>query len=459
MEFFTKTKAVKLRSHLDKYLLADDDRHTVRQTRSSASSRRATWFVELLQDHDGAGGAPLIRLRSSFGTYLSASDAPFLLGVTGCKVVQAPAPPPDQNTAAAAACLEWRPVRDGFQVRLQSWCGKYLRGNGGTPPWRNSVTHDDPHTGATQKWIMWDVDSAMEFFHKAKAVRLRSHHDKYLLAADDEESVLQDRNGSSKSAKWWVEPVPGSDSIIRLKSSYGKYLTASNHPFLLGMTGRKVLQTLPRRLDSSVEWEPVREGTQIKLRTRYGNFLRANGGLPPWRNSVTHDIPHRTATQEWVLWNIDVVEIQVQSPAAAKSPASHHQQQLPHADSLNFEEPSSPSSFSFWLMQSTDSNVGSPPKLEGRTIYYHVADETGEVEDDVEVGYSLSFKGNGVEGLTQKLKEETGLEDIVVCSRSPLNGKLYPLRLQLPPNNADMHVIVVPSSSKGHISSPLLKLH
>ncbi|CAL1357289.1 unnamed protein product [Linum trigynum] len=534
MEFFTKTKAVKLRSHLDKYLLADDDRHTVRQTRSSASSRRATWFVELLQDHDGAGGAPLIRLRSSFGTYLSASDAPFLLGVTGCKVVQAPAPPPDQKTtAAAAACLEWRPVRDGFQVRLQSWCGKYLRGNGGTPPWRNSVTHDDPHTGATQKWIMWDVEaviggetesvaeylssvsslsslsdemleavsedykgsssprspmsvvppartprltvirsfspklsdsprkktdsfnqfrSAMEFFHKAKAVRLRSHHDKYLLADDDEESVLQDRNGSSKSAKWWVEPVPGSDSIIRLKSSYGKYLTASNHPFLLGMTGRKVLQTLPRRLDSSVEWEPVREGTQIKLRTRYGNFLRANGGLPPWRNSVTHDIPHRTATQDWVLWDMDVVEIQVQSPAAAKSPASQ-QQELPHADSLNFEESSSPSSFSakptnFSRQESTDSNVGSPPKLEGRTIYYHVADETGEVEDDVEVGYSLSFKGNGVEGLTQKLKEETGLEDIVVCSRSPLNGKLYPLRLQLPPNNADMHVIVVPSSSK-----------
>ncbi|CAI0410765.1 unnamed protein product [Linum tenue] len=34
--------------------------------------------------------------------------------------------------------------------------------------------------------------SAMEFFHKAKVVRLRSHHDKYLLADDNEESVLQD---------------------------------------------------------------------------------------------------------------------------------------------------------------------------------------------------------------------------------------------------------------------------
>ncbi|CAN1304615.1 hypothetical protein LINPERPRIM_LOCUS26257 [Linum perenne] len=81
--------------------------------------------------------------------------------------------------------------------------------------------------------------SAMDFFHKAKVGRLRSHHDKYLHADEDEESVLQDRIGSSKNAKWTVEPVPGSESLIRLKYCYSKYLTASNHPFLLGMTGRK----------------------------------------------------------------------------------------------------------------------------------------------------------------------------------------------------------------------------
>lgn len=160
----------------------------------------------------------------------------------------------------------------------------------------------------------------MDLFHRAKAVRLRSHHDKYLLADEDEESVFQDRNGSSRSARWTVEFVEG-ENVLRLRSCHGKYLTASNSPFLLGMTGKKVLQTHPKRLDSSLEWEPVREGFHVKLKTRYGNYLRANGGLPPWRNSVTHDIPHRTATQDWVLWEVDVVEIQVDSPGRSPQKA------------------------------------------------------------------------------------------------------------------------------------------
>ncbi|XP_022725267.1 uncharacterized protein LOC111281823 isoform X2 [Durio zibethinus] len=292
--------------------------------------------------------------------------------------------------------------------------------------------------------------TGMDLFLNAKAVRLRSHHDKYLLAEEDEESVTQDRNGSSKNARWTVEFVPGSQNIIRLKSSYNRYLTASNQPFLLGMTGRKVTQTLPRRLDSSVEWEPIREGSQVKLKTRYGNFLRANGGLPPWRNSVTHDIPHRTATQDWVLWDVDIMEIQEKSPGSGHRPS--FPPAIPHADSLDFES-ASPSSVSdksghFSRQESSDSYVGSPPKSEGRTIYFHVADDSGEVDDEAVEGYSFSFKGNGVDELTHKLKEETGLEDVVVCTRSPLNGKLFPLRLQLPPNNADMHVVVVPSASK-----------
>ncbi|KAK5836854.1 E3 ubiquitin-protein ligase ORTHRUS 2 -like protein [Gossypium arboreum] len=285
----------------------------------------------------------------------------------------------------------------------------------------------------------------MDLFLNAKSVRLRSHHDKYLVADEDEESVTQDRNGSSKAARWTVEFVPGSQTIIRLKSSYNRYLTASNQPFLLGMTGRKVIQTLPRRLDSSVEWEPIREGCEVKLKTRYGNFLRANGGLPPWRNSVTHDIPHRTATQDWVLWDVDIVEIQEKPSANIQHPPP-----IPHSDSLDFDSPSSISGKSahFSRQESSDSYVGSPPKSEGRTIYFHVADDSGEVDDEAIEGYSFSFKGNGVDELAHKLKEESGLEDVVVCTRSPLNGKLFPLRLQLPPNNADMHVVLVPSASK-----------
>lgn len=105
----------------------------------------------------------------------------------------------------------------------------------------------------------------MEFFRTSKSVRLHSHHKKYLLADNDEEGVIQDRHGSVKQAKWEVEFVRRDDDIIRLKSCYGKYLTASNIPCLLGMTGKKVLQTVPRRLDSSVEWEPIREGFQVMI--------------------------------------------------------------------------------------------------------------------------------------------------------------------------------------------------
>ena len=45
-----------------------------------------------------------------------------------------------------------------LQVRLRSWSGKFLRANGGTPPWRNTVTVDEPHSSATRDWILWDVE-------------------------------------------------------------------------------------------------------------------------------------------------------------------------------------------------------------------------------------------------------------------------------------------------------------
>lgn len=292
----------------------------------------------------------------------------------------------------------------------------------------------------------------MELFSNAKMVRLKSCHDKYLTADEDEESVFQDRDGSSKAAKWTVEFVENSDDIIRLRSCYGKYLTASNQPFLLGMTGRKVLQTRPARLDSSVEWEPVRDrGGAVKLKTRFGQFMRANGGVPPWRNSVTHDIPHRTATKEWILWEVHVVDIlMAKSPAGKPAPPLVVEKKdsfAPVVESPAAGYSSKSGSFAFSRQQSNDTRVSSPPKgSEGRLIYFHIADENGIVDDGFEE-LSITFKGNGVDELTRRLEEELGIEHISVCATSPLNGKLFPLHLQLPPNNATMHVVVVPPSS------------
>lgn len=183
----------------------------------------------------------------------------------------------------------------------------------------------------------------MEIFRKAKTVRLRSHHDKYLLAEDDEESVFQDRNGTCKNAKWTVEILEDA-GVLRLKSCYGKYLSASNMPYFFGVTGKKVVQSLPKRLDASLEWEPVRDGIQVKLKTRYGHYLRANGGMPPWRNSITHDIPHRSSTQDWILWDVDIVEFQKSAtspdqpvPAHARAPA-----RLPTPSPARAQPPSPP---------------------------------------------------------------------------------------------------------------------
>ncbi|KAL9263473.1 hypothetical protein AKJ16_DCAP13462 [Drosera capensis] len=531
--------AVKLRSHLDKYLTADADRHTIRQ--SSSPSPSSIWLIE---HTNHAFFDTTIRLRSySTGLYLAASDSAFLFGMTGKRVVQ------------SETATEWEAVRDGFQIKLRTRERKYLRANGGTPPWRNSVTHDRPMTGATYNWILWDavaVDlgeeeeaefaeiltpagsfsaaeeeeeederslwmtparewspatarrvvtrkqgrrrafgglgssvnnpskflvtkgpqathwltsfkSAMDLFHSAKAVRLRSHHDKYLVAEEDEESVIQDRNGSSKNARWTVEFSGDADNAVCLKSCYGKYLTASNHPFLFGMTGKKVMQTLPRRLDSSVEWEPIKEGNQVRLKTRYGNFLRANGGVPPWRNSVTHDVPHRSSTMEWILWDVIVQVVDNGSdhgdrrktggvPVSVGSDVGVQKQKPGHSDSFSSQSSSQSldsDRFHYYSRQeSNDSGTYSPPKPDGRLIFYHVADEDGEVDDAMEE-YSFTFKGKSVEELTHRLEEETGLHDLVVCNQNPLNGKLFPLRLCLPPNNATMHVVVVPSTSIG----------
>ncbi|KAL1213677.1 hypothetical protein V5N11_012632 [Cardamine amara subsp. amara] len=389
MELFGKGTAVRLRSCHEKYLYAVDDEKAVRQS-SDGTSRQSLWTVEMVPRKPN-----FIRLKSCYGKYLTAGESSSLLGVAGAKVIQTP---PFRQAEYES---DWEPIRDDLPVKLMSWNGKYLCGNGGAPPWKNSVTYDsEPYTSTTKKWILWSVElvenpdkvsfadrfsspassfnssvsdgsnndspvkklptfgssesigsdpgsvsspklmftpsrsgtlspepiekknskkiitpnvSAIEIFRDAKSVRLRSsaHDKKYLIADEDEEGVKIGRNGSSKEARWRVELVPGSEKAIRLKSCHGGYLTASNEKLLLGATGHKVVQSRSIRDDEPAgEWEPVKDGLKVKLRSRNGGkYLRANGGVPPWRNTVTHDSPNHSVTQSWVVWDVDVVEI------------------------------------------------------------------------------------------------------------------------------------------------------
>ncbi|XP_057785949.1 uncharacterized protein LOC131003482 [Salvia miltiorrhiza] len=144
----------------------------------------------------------------------------------------------------------------------------------------------------------------MDIFRKAKSIRMVSYRDKYLTAEEDEESVIQDEEQRPQSV-WTVELVEDRDAI-RLRSCFGKYLTASTIPLLPGVTAKKVVQTSSP--SPATEWEPLRDGMQVKLRSCCGNFLRPNGGLPPWRNIVTHDIPHLPNSGNKLLWDVQIVD-------------------------------------------------------------------------------------------------------------------------------------------------------
>ncbi|GKE51206.1 actin cross-linking protein [Tanacetum coccineum] len=134
---------------MDKYLVADDDQVTVRQSHSARETRRARWLIEHVDSN-----SHVIRLKSCYGRYLTASKTPFPMGMTGKKVIQTENAKNNNELA-----IEWQPVRDGFQVKLKACCdGTYLRANGAMPPWRNTITHDSG-SGTHNNWILFDVEA------------------------------------------------------------------------------------------------------------------------------------------------------------------------------------------------------------------------------------------------------------------------------------------------------------
>ncbi|KAL2608836.1 hypothetical protein R1flu_027409 [Riccia fluitans] len=330
----------------------------------------------------------------------------------------------------------------------------------------------------------------MEFFENAKTVRLKSLHGKYLWADEDGYKVYQCKEPMNINAQWRVERVPGSN-LIRLKSCHHTYLTAVDEEFLMGMTGNKVIQSKPSHIDSSVEWEPLKQNSrQFKLKTCHGNFLRANKAPTyPWRNSVTHDIPTRMQKhQDYLLWEVEIVwESNMSSVTNGGDHRSQSPDRLPTAhtpyvpianrpisplldtsDSIYDDSrrsssadspPSSPSS-SAPSHSSHMPYVSAPPRpvatpahrplQEGRIIYYAVADSVEQARhlaDDSDWP-SFNFRGHSLNALKKALRELLNIdEDILLCARHH-SSNTYKLTLPtLPPNNAEMHIVVVKASS------------
>ncbi|KAL5721696.1 hypothetical protein ACHQM5_005309 [Ranunculus cassubicifolius] len=140
----------------------------------------------------------------------------------------------------------------------------------------------------------------MEFFNNAKTVRLKAHNGKYLLARDDGETVRQDRDGSGSRACWGVE-FDTSKSYVLLKSCFGRYLTASEEQDLHGFI---VTQSLGS--GDEIYWKPLKDGSKVYFKAYVGFYLRANGGIPPWKNTVSH-AETETVTEQF-QWVVEVLQ-------------------------------------------------------------------------------------------------------------------------------------------------------
>ncbi|CAL9752621.1 unnamed protein product [Musa acuminata subsp. burmannicoides] len=267
----------------------------------------------------------------------------------------------------------------------------------------------------------------MEFFEGASTVRLRSIHNTYLVADEYSQHVRLDRDGSCSGARWTVEIFTyiGDRRRLRLKSFYGRYLAAHRtETAFLNLTGKKVFQEAPLCFGPRVNWLPLRDGCRVRLKCVFDQFLRANAGPPPRRNSVTVDTPSFPYTRYWILWDVELLE----TPA---------------------HPPVSPVHICGGASCSSSTVASDAAAASSITIQYKVADDAGNV-DESSGRRTLTFAAGGSIGmLKRRLQEETGLVNIYVCGRSPTDGSLVPINLPPPPDCPHTQVVVVKANSTG----------
>ncbi|PWA61409.1 actin cross-linking [Artemisia annua] len=451
MEFFDKVVAIRLKSHLDKYLIAGDDTQTVRQSKSAGSTPAARWLIEHVDSNT-------IRLKSCYGRYLTACSTPVLLGTTGNKIIQS-----IPNNATRDVATEWQPIRDGFQFKLKSMSsGTYLRANGAMPPWRNTVTHDGSFTSAMNNWILWEVETVdvVEDDYKVDSLAIVRSFSSGDLSGEDVRSPMPMRSASvarrttttlsikmiSIRASFYIRHLP----LPVLKVPHFRF----NLPSKLIKHKPRCIQQ-PRCLEQprsieQLESEPttmdlLHNAKVVRLRSHHGKYLHADHN----EETVSQDRKFNAMSNRWILEFVndtpdDITIIRLKSVYNKYLTASNNPFWLGMTGKKVLQTYSKSPTFS------NHESIDSPLKREeGREIYYRViSDDFAEIDENWQ-GFCVSFKGKEVNELTKMLEEETRLHDITVCSQSPLDGKLYPLRLQLPPNNVTMKVVVVPNSPGG----------
>ncbi|XP_065008971.1 uncharacterized protein LOC135639124 [Musa acuminata AAA Group] len=147
----------------------------------------------------------------------------------------------------------------------------------------------------------------MEFFEGAMTVRLQSCHGTYLVVDEHWHRVMLRSDRFCDGARWTVVIVTDASGQrrLRLRSFYGRYLAP--HPTDDSIFfGRKVMLD---DLGPGVNWEPLRENSDVRLRCVFNQFLRADSVNLTWREPVTVDYRSILGIRRRFLWRVEAIGV------------------------------------------------------------------------------------------------------------------------------------------------------